>query len=134
MKKLFIIGFLCLMGFDTLAQICFKLTAIHAEPLDFSLAWLGRVFSNPWVYGSLLGYVGAFLTWMTLLKKLSIGTSFAASHLEVISVMAASAWLFAEPITIAKLLGAALILAGIVVLAIAEEKEHQADATRHAAD
>jgi len=122
MKKILILGFMFLMAFDTLAQVCFKLTAIHAAPLEFSLAWLMRIFSNPWVYGAIMGYIGAFLTWMTLLKKLSIGTSFAASHLEVVSIMAVSLWLFHEPITLINLLGAGLIIAGIILLAIDEEK------------
>lgn len=123
MKRFFYLGFLLLMAFDTLAQVCFKLTAIHSAPMDWSGEWLLRVLTTPWVYGSLVGYVGTFLTWMTLLKRLSIGTSFAASHLEIISVMAVSYWLFQEPITLMKCLGALAIVAGIVVLAIAEEKE-----------
>ena len=111
-----------LMLFDTLAQTCFKLTAVHAAPLEISTQWLQRVFSNLWVYGSFLGYSGAFFTWMILLKKLSIGSSFAASHLEVVTIMVVSYFLFNEPITMAKLAGAILILVGIICLAISEEK------------
>lgn len=126
MKKSFFLGwflgFMLLMAFDTLAQTCFKLTALHANPLEASPEWLLRVFSNPFVYGSFVGYFGAFFTWMTLLKKLSIGSSFAASHLEVVSIMFVSYFMFDEPITMAKIAGAILILAGIVCLAISEEK------------
>ncbi len=128
MKKKFLLGFLLLMLFDTLAQVCFKLTAIHASPLAADMDWVARVFASGWVYGALLGYVGAFFTWMMLLKRLSIGSSFAASHLEVVSVMLVSCRLFDEPITAVKLLGAVAILAGIGFLALAEEKLHDAAA------
>ena len=122
MKKWFFVGFILLMAFDTFAQICFKMTAINALPLTFDISWVLRVFSCLWVYGSILGYVGAFFTWMTLLKHLSIGASFAASHLEVVSVMVLSYWLFNEPITLIKITGAALILGGIVCLSFAEKR------------
>jgi drug/metabolite transporter (DMT)-like permease len=122
MKKFFFLGFGLLMAFDTLAQICFKFTANNALPLELSSDWLARVLLHPWIYGSIIGYIGTYFTWLTLLKRLSIGASFAASHMEVVSVMLVSVWLFNEPMTWPKLSGAVLILAGIFCLAIAEEK------------
>jgi drug/metabolite transporter (DMT)-like permease len=120
MRRFYLIGFALLMAFDTLTQISFKLAGNHALPVEANLAWLLRLFGEPWVYGAVLGYLGAFFTWMSLLKHAPIGPAFAASHLEVISVMALSVWLFHEPLTATKLLGAAAILAGIVCLGLAE--------------
>ena len=122
MRRFYLIGFALLMGFDTLTQISFKLAGMHALPVQANLAWLLRLFGEPWVYGAVLGYLGAFFTWMSLLKHAPIGPAFAASHLEVISVMALSVWLFHEPLTATKLLGAAAILAGIVCLGLAERE------------
>ncbi|WP_431636215.1 DMT family transporter [Dyella sp. KULCS107] len=122
MRRFYLIGFALLMGFDTLTQISFKLAGNHALPVEANLAWLLRLFGEPWVYGAVLGYLGAFFTWMSLLKHAPIGPAFAASHLEVISVMALSVWLFHEPLTATKLLGAAAILAGIVCLGLAERE------------
>ena len=65
-------------------------------------------------------YVGAFVTWMTLLEHAPIGPAFAASHLEVISVMVLSVVLFNEHIGTPQWIGSALIIAGIVCLAISE--------------
>ncbi len=120
MIRFYLTGFIILMVFDTLAQISFKYTALHALPLIMDTAWLYRVFSQPWVYGAFVGYIGSFFTWMTLLKRVPVGPAFAASHLEVISVMIASAMLFHEPIGWSKLCGAMLIFMGICCLAYAE--------------
>jgi drug/metabolite transporter (DMT)-like permease len=120
MRRFYLVGFLILMAFDTVAQVCFKLTANHAMPPEADLGWILRVLSTPWVYAAIGCYIGAFLTWMTLLEHAPIGPAFAASHLEVISVMAASAWIFGEHLDAAKLLGSALIIAGIVCLALSE--------------
>jgi drug/metabolite transporter (DMT)-like permease len=122
MRRFYLIGFALLMAFDTLTQISFKLAGMHALPVQANLAWLLRLFGEPWVYGAVLGYLGAFFTWMSLLKHAPIGPAFAASHLEVISVMALSVWLFHEPLTVTKLLGATAILAGIVCLGLAERE------------
>ncbi|MBS0609710.1 MAG: EamA family transporter, partial [Proteobacteria bacterium] len=67
MKRFYLIGFLVLMAFDTLAQLSFKFAGDTALPLEFSSAWLLRVFGQPWIYGAFVGYIGAFFSWMTLL-------------------------------------------------------------------
>ena len=124
----YVIGFALLMGFDTLAQVSFKYAGTQALPVAASLAWVLRVFGQPWVYGAVVGYIGAFFTWMTLLKHAPIGPAFAASHLEVVSVMLLSIWLFDEPLTTPRVLGALAIVAGIVCLGLAESHEHVPDA------
>ena len=122
--RFYLIGFLLLMAFDTLAQVSFKLAANHAMPLAFGVAWMLRVFTAPWIYGAIVGYIGAFFTWMTLLKRAPIGPAFAASHLEVISVLAISVLYFDERLSWPQLLGSVLIVAGIVCLAHSETTEH----------
>ena len=124
MKLFYIIGFIILMSFDTLAQISFKFASIHAMPLTYDLAWLSRILGHYWIYGAIIGYIGAFFTWMTLLKHAPVGPAFAASHLELISVTILSIWLFNEPLTLAKVLGAALILVGVLFLAKDESTQH----------
>jgi drug/metabolite transporter (DMT)-like permease len=120
MKRFYLIGFLLLMSFDTLAQISFKMAGEHALPVEMSAAWLLRVFGHGWIYGALVGYLGAFFCWMSLLRHAPIGPAFAASHLEVVSVMLLSHWLFAEALTAPRIIGAAAIVGGIVCLALAE--------------
>lgn len=126
MKRFYLLGFLALMIFDTLAQISFKIASIHAAPLELDTAWLSRVFGHPWIYGAFIGYIGAFFTWMTLLKYAPIGPAFAASHLELISVTLLSIWLFDEPLTIPKIVGGMLLLLGVLCLAKAETHDDKA--------
>lgn len=124
----YLIGFLLLMLFDSIGAVSFKVAGDHALPVEANVAWLLRIFTNPWVYGAIVGYVGAFFTWMTLLKHAPIGPAFAASHLEVVSVMLLSVWLFNEHLTLGRILGALSILAGIVFLGFAESREQVPDA------
>ncbi|MGA8278090.1 MAG: EamA family transporter [Rhodanobacteraceae bacterium] len=120
MNRFYLFGFALLMGFDTLSQVCFKYAGTHALPLQADVAWLARLFTQPWVYGAVIGYIGAFLVWMALLKRAPIGPAFAASHLEVVSVLLLSVPLFGEHIGPVQGLGAVAIVAGIVCLALGE--------------
>ena len=127
MKRFYIVGFLVLMAFDTLSQVSFKYAGMHALPVQANMAWLLRVFGAPWIYGAVIGYLGSFFTWMHLLKRAPIGPAFAASHLEVVSVLLFSAWLFHEALTAPRLIGAMAIVLGIVLLGIAEGREEEGE-------
>ncbi len=124
LTRFYLFGFIVLLAFDTLSQLSFKYAALHAAPLEPSVAWLLRVVTLPWVYGAVLGYLGAFVTYMTLLRHAPIGPAFAASHLEVVAVMLLSAPLFGEAVSTLQLLGAMIILAGVLCLAVSETRDH----------
>lgn len=116
-KTFYVFGFIALIAFDTFSQICFKMAAVQAEPFLVEVEWLIRVLQTSWVYGAIIGYLGAFVIWMTLLRHAPVGPAFAASHLEVVGVMVISAPLFGEVLSISQILGALLVVAGVVCLA-----------------
>ncbi|KZS23125.1 EamA family transporter [Wohlfahrtiimonas chitiniclastica] len=132
MKKFYLIGFGILLLFDTLGQTSFKLAATAAEPLAMSMEWVVRVFTNVWVYVAIFGYIVTFLAWMTLLRHAPVGPAFAAAHMEVVTVMIVSIWLFNDHITLGRFLGALLIVIGIICLAFAEKQAMALEAAEKA--
>lgn len=132
MKKFYLIGFGILLLFDTLGQTSFKLAATAAEPLAMSMDWVVRVFTNVWVYVAIFGYIVTFLAWMTLLRHAPVGPAFAAAHMEVVTVMIVSIWLFNDYITLGRFLGALLIVIGIICLAFAEKQAMALEAAEKA--
>ncbi|MGB4812273.1 MAG: EamA family transporter [Methylophilaceae bacterium] len=125
MKKIYFyaIGFGFLITFDTLTQVSIKLASSQAGAFAMSQTWITLVLHNPWLYAAILGYLGAFISWMTLLKHAPVGPAFAASHLGLIPVLIISAHYFGEKLTNMQLLGAFCILLGIVFLSISEAKQ-----------
>jgi drug/metabolite transporter (DMT)-like permease len=115
-RRFFLIGFCLLLLFDTGAQVCLKLAAAASAPLVFDTQWVARVVETPWLYAAIASYLGAFLAWMGLLERAPVGAAFAASHLDVVSVLAISAVLFREPIGVTQLVGCACICLGIFML------------------
>ena len=125
MTRFYLIGFFVLMCFDTMAQLGFKFAA-HAGlaffPVSFApehiAAWIWNIIGAPWIYFSVCGYLGAFITWMTLLKHAAIGPAFAASHLYIVSVMLITVAFFPqEQLGTLQVVGCLFIMGGIFVLA-----------------
>jgi drug/metabolite transporter (DMT)-like permease len=123
MRRFYLIGFLVLLAFDTLAQIGFKLAAVAAAPPELEMAWLGRIATEGWIYLAIAGYLGAFVTWMTLLRYAPIGPAFAATHLDIVTVLVVSVMWLGETLSGPQIVGAALILTGITVLAVTKSEE-----------
>ena len=125
MTRFYLIGFFVLMVFDTMSQIGFKLAGAHAAfpeifQVQIVLRWIAQVMCEQWIYLSIFGYLGAFITWMTLLKHAPIGPAFAASHLEIVSVLIISVVFLDEKLNVVQVIGSLLILGGIFVLAAEE--------------
>ncbi len=125
MRRFYIIGFLILLVFDTMAQVSFKLGATNTAPAACDIAWLMRVVNEKWVYLALVGYLGAFVTYMTLLKHAPIGPAFAVSHLELVIVLIVSVLFLHEHLNAVQVVGSLLICAGIVVFAIGKNDEEK---------
>jgi drug/metabolite transporter (DMT)-like permease len=70
-----------------------------------------------------LGYLGSFVAWMTLLKHAPVGPAFAASHLEIVLVLIISALYFGDRLSEMQIVGALLIVLGIVCLSLSESKQ-----------
>lgn len=122
-RRFYILGFGALMLFDTLTQVSFKLATTHAGEFAMTVEWLLEIFHNYWIFGAVIGYVGSFVTWMTLLKHAPVGPAFAASHLEVVTVLIISVLAFDEKLTLMQLLGGASIVLGIICLSMSEKEE-----------
>ena len=77
--------------------------------------FLARLVLNPWV---LSGFAAAFLAsifWMAVLTKFHLSYAYPFVALTFVFVVAAGGLLFGEPITIPKIAGVALIVAGIAL-------------------
>ncbi|MCU1348632.1 MAG: conserved rane protein of unknown function [Acidobacteria bacterium] len=121
--RFYAIGFLILALCDTLTQVCFKLATKQSGEVTWDLRWLLAAAHSPWIYVAIAGYIGAFVTWMTLLEHAPVGPAFAASHLDVVTVLLVSVPLFGERLTAGQLAAATCIVAGIVVLSRGQGRE-----------
>jgi drug/metabolite transporter (DMT)-like permease len=121
-RRRILIGFCALVLIDTWTQVAFKLASRQTGEFMMTTRWLSAAAVSPFIYGAIAGYLGAFLAWMTLLEHAPVGPAFAASHLEVVTVLIISVPLFGEHLSAGKVAGAVCIVIGIIMLSLSESR------------
>lgn len=77
------------------------------------IEYVGRMLLNPWVLSGLMAGFLAMLSWMIALTKVELSYAYPFTSLSFVLVLIASALVFREAVTLPKLAGMALIVAGI---------------------
>ncbi|MEA2413635.1 MAG: hypothetical protein QOI58_292 [Thermoanaerobaculia bacterium] len=116
------LGFCALVLIDTWTQISFKFASRQTGEFMMTTNWFAAALVSPFIYAAIAGYLGAFLAWMTLLEHAPVGPAFAASHLEVVTVLMLSVPLFGEHLSAGKVAGAVCIVTGIIMLSLSESR------------
>jgi drug/metabolite transporter (DMT)-like permease len=98
---------ICLLGFDTVAQLLIKIGAVQSVE-SRSLDW-----------HVLAGYacvIGSFLVWMQILKSTRLSLALSATSLNYVTVALGAHFFLHEPLPTMLIVGCALISAGVFVL------------------
>jgi multidrug transporter EmrE-like cation transporter len=77
--------------------------------------FLFKILFDPWVFS---GFISAFIAsffWMAAMTKFDISFAYPFMSSAFVLVFLLSVWLFNEPVTWQKVVGLALIVAGIIV-------------------
>jgi multidrug transporter EmrE-like cation transporter len=117
-----VIGYLYVattIALTTYGQIIVKWQVDKAGAFPESLAgkveFLLRLMINPWVISVLVGAVIAAMAWMAALTHFELSRVYPFVALSFVGVLLLSAIVFDESLTVAKVLGVLLIVAGLTV-------------------
>jgi multidrug transporter EmrE-like cation transporter len=101
------------------SQIVIKWQVVAAGTFPVESAdrlwFLAKLLVNPWVVSALAAGLLAVVSWMAAMTKLDLSHAYPFMSLAFVLVLVLSAWVFHEPITAPKLIGLALITAGLIV-------------------
>jgi len=118
----FIAGFAYIVGtvlFTVYGQIVLKwrVAKVGALPAVFShkIFFLLSVIWDPWVLSGVVAAFFAFLCWMAALTEFELSYAYPFMSLSFLLVLVLSAILFQEPLTVSKVVGVGLIVAGIII-------------------
>jgi len=78
-------------------------------------AFLFSLLLDPWVLSALLGAFVAALSWMMAISRLELSRAYPFVGLSFALVLSLSAVFFGESLTLAKIAGVTLVVAGIAV-------------------
>ncbi len=80
-------------------------------------AFFTGLLLNPWVVSAIAAAFGAMLAWMAAMTRFELSQAYPFMAANFVLVGLGSVWLFGEPLTVNKVLGVALICAGLFVVA-----------------
>ncbi|HSS07928.1 MAG TPA: hypothetical protein VLK83_12425 [Rhodanobacteraceae bacterium] len=109
-------SWIVLLALGALCQIALKYAGLDNGPFDFSQRAFAAAASSPWLWLAVACYVGEFLAWMVILRRSSLSSAFPTGAIVLIVLMIASRWLFDEPLGWLKVVGSAMIVAGVLLL------------------
>ena len=106
-----------------------KMGAIQLS--DFSLLGL---LQNPWYLGALAAFAGRVLAWQWTLARFPLSFAYPFNGIHFITVLCLGVFVFDEALSSQQVAGAALILAGLVLMATTRPRPaHQPPPTHDAA-
>jgi multidrug transporter EmrE-like cation transporter len=79
------------------------------------MLFLARLLVNPWIVSALAAALAAAVTWMAAMTRLDLSHAYLFMSAVFVLVPLASILLFNEPATAPKIIGLALIVAGIAI-------------------
>lgn len=79
--------------------------------------FLLRQLLNPWVFSGYVAALLASLAWMAAMTRFELGYAYPFMSLAFVLVMLFGALFLNEPVSVTKLLGTLMVMAGLVVIA-----------------
>lgn len=101
---------------ETLSQVALKMAGAKIGAFELDRSSILAATSTPWLWLALACYVVQFFVWMTILEKSALSAAFPASAIVFVAIMVSSWAIFGEAMGWEKLLGSAVIVAGILLL------------------
>jgi drug/metabolite transporter (DMT)-like permease len=118
----FVAGFAYILGtvlFTVYGQIVLKwrVAKAGALPAVFShkIFFLLSMIWDPWVLSSIVAGFLAFLCWMAAITEFELSYAYPFMSLSFLLVLILSAILFQESLTVSKVVGVGLVVAGIII-------------------
>ncbi|HVT33767.1 MAG TPA: hypothetical protein VHE32_14045 [Rhodanobacteraceae bacterium] len=109
-------SWIILLALGALCQIAMKYAGIDTGEFDFTPRAFIAAAGSPWLWTAIACYVGEFAAWMVILRRSSLSSAFPTGAIVLVVVLVASRFLFDEPLGWPKIVGSAMIVAGVLLL------------------
>ena len=111
-----LLAWVLLLAVETLGQVSLKFAGARVGAFELNRHSIFAALSTPWLWLGLACYLGQFVIWMRILEKSRLSRAFPTSAIAFVAIMIASKAIFGDPMGWEKILGSAIIVAGILLL------------------
>ncbi len=114
--KTLILAWIALVAVELLTQLSLKFAGKATGGFDFSAHAFALALASGWLWLAIASYCGCFIVWMLILRHSDLSRAYPTSAIVFVAIMFASWLVLHEAIGAIQLLGAAVIVAGILQL------------------
>ncbi|MFC0187319.1 EamA family transporter [Fictibacillus aquaticus] len=115
---------MCLILLNTLilvsGQFLWKMGLESRQPDFSSLMGIIRLLLSPWIFTGIVAYGLATVLWLLILSRVQLSVAYPLQSTAYIIAVIGSYYLFNEPLTIYKVGGCMLIMAGVSIITISQ--------------
>jgi multidrug transporter EmrE-like cation transporter len=108
--------------FTVYGQIVLKARILRAgsvpPAIHEKISFIANLFLDPWILSCFVAAFIASLCWMLAMSRLQLSYAYPFTSLSFVAVLVLSSVFFQEPITLAKIIGLAFIICGIVITSL----------------
>lgn len=115
-RKVLAFAWVAMVAIEVLTQLSLKFAGKATGGFDFSAHAFALAIGSGWLWIALAGYCAIFLVWMLILGQSELSRAFPTTAIVFVAVMLASWLVLHEPIGAVQIIGAAVIVAGILQL------------------
>ncbi len=115
-RRIIALAWLAMIAAEILTQLALKFAGRQTGQFDFSAHAFALAIASGWLWTAVAGYCAIFLVWMLILRDSDLSRAFPTTAIVFVAVMFASWLVLHEPVSALQLLGAAVIVAGILQL------------------
>lgn len=104
--------------FDTVGQLALKRAAVERGGGSETLRWQ-RMARGPWLWLGLGCFCVEFFAWLGFLSLVPLSTGVLLGSINLVIIMIAGRWAFAEMLTPLRVVGMLLISCGVLLVGVA---------------
>ncbi|WP_288658160.1 MULTISPECIES: EamA family transporter [Pseudomonas] len=102
---------------DSVGQLAFKAAATESADKDGLAHWI-EMSRRPWLWLGIGCYVMEFVVWLAFLSLVPLSQGVLLGSINIVAIMLAGRFFFAEKLTPLRVLGISLISIGVAVVGI----------------
>ena len=111
-----LLPWLVLLLFETGAQVLQKAGSGPLDSIAFGPAWVLSALTSQYILGAIGCYIGAFATWMLILRRTTLSFAFPLTARVFVTVLLASSAVLGESVDVRRWVGVVVIVCGVILL------------------
>lgn len=105
---------------DTIGQLAFKAAASDPSNTGEERGHWAHMLQRPWLWLGITCYIAEFVVWLAFLSLVPLSEGVLLGSINIVAIMIAGRFLFAEKLTRMRITGILLVAAGVCLVGVSQ--------------